>query len=107
MPWLYLRRQDISSHGIDYVEYVGPGLTWRRISSILVISMWSNDIKCRYMFHVPYKNLARKGLTSRAILSIIVDYSLAVGEWSVALDECEIGGCDIMSPGYPGTYTVI
>ena len=23
-----LRRQDISSHAIDYIEYVGPSLTW-------------------------------------------------------------------------------
>ena len=25
--------------------------------------MWSNDIKCKYMFMLPLKNLARKGLT--------------------------------------------
>ena len=24
--------------------------------------MWSNDIKCKYMFMFPLKNLARKGL---------------------------------------------
>ena len=41
-----LRRYDISSHDIDYVEYVGPGLTWGRTLSACVISMWSNDIKC-------------------------------------------------------------
>ena len=45
-----LPRQDISSHDIDYVEYVGPGLTWGRILSTCIISMWSNDIKCKYMF---------------------------------------------------------
>ena len=39
-----LRRQDISSHDIDYVEYVGPGLTWRRILSTCVMSIWSNDM---------------------------------------------------------------
>ena len=33
-----------TSHDIDYVEYVGPGLTWGRILSTCVISMWSNDI---------------------------------------------------------------
>ena len=30
MPWLLTspeRRQEINSHDIDYVEYVGPGLT--------------------------------------------------------------------------------
>ena len=37
--------RDISSHDIDYVEYVGPGLTWGRILSTCVITMWSNDIK--------------------------------------------------------------
>ena len=41
----YRRRQDISSHDIDYVEYVGPGLTWERMLSTCVISMWINDIK--------------------------------------------------------------
>ena len=33
-----------------YVEYVGPGLTWGRILSTCVTQMWSNDIKCKYMF---------------------------------------------------------
>ena len=40
-----LRRQDISSHDIDYIEYVGPSLTWGRILSVRVISMWRNDTK--------------------------------------------------------------
>ena len=57
-----LRRQDISSHGIDWVEYVSLGLTWGRILSTCVISMWSNDIKCKYIFMLPLNNLARKGL---------------------------------------------
>ena len=39
-----------TSAAIDYVEYVGPGLTWGRILSTCVMSMWSNDIKCKYMF---------------------------------------------------------
>ena len=59
MPW---RRKEISSHDIDYVEYVGPGLTWGRILITCVLSMWSNDIRCKYMFMFPLKNLARKGL---------------------------------------------
>ena len=58
-----LRRQNISSHDIDYVEYVGPGLTWGRILSTCVISMWSNDIKWKCMFMFPLKILARKELT--------------------------------------------
>ena len=52
----------ISSHDIDYVAYVGPGLTWRKILSTCVKSMWSNDIKCKYMFMFPLNNLARKEL---------------------------------------------
>ena len=57
-----LRRQDISSHDIDYIEYVGPSLIWGKILSTCVKSMWRNDIKCKYMFMFPQKNLARKGL---------------------------------------------
>ena len=52
----------ISSHDIDYIEYVGPSLTGGRIWSTCVKSMWRNDIKCKYMFMFPLKNLARKGL---------------------------------------------
>ena len=63
-----LHRQDISSHDIDYVKYVGPGLTWGRILSTCVISMWSNDIKCKYMFMFRLENLARKGSTARKSL---------------------------------------
>ena len=45
-----LRRQDISSHHIDSIEYVCPYLTWGRIQSTCVISTWSNDIKCKCLF---------------------------------------------------------
>ena len=55
-----LRCQDISSHDIDSVEYVGPGLTWGMILSTCVTSMWSNDIKCKCMFLFPLKNLRVK-----------------------------------------------
>ena len=61
-----LRRQDISSHDIDFVEYVSPGLTWERILCTCAMSMWSNDIKCKYMFMFPLKKLARKGLIFHA-----------------------------------------
>ena len=57
-----LRGQDISSHDIDYIEYVGPSLTWASVLSTCVKSMWGNDIKCKYMFMFPQKKLARKGL---------------------------------------------
>ena len=54
-----LRRQDTSSHDIDYIVCVGPSLTRGRILNTCVKSMWSNDIKCKYMFLLPLKNLAR------------------------------------------------
>ena len=67
-------RQDISSHAIDYIEYVAPSLTWGRILSTCVISMWINDTKCKYMFMFPLKKLARKGLNQNwsPILSMTV-----------------------------------
>ena len=64
-----LRRQDISSHDIDYIEYVGPSRIRGSVSSPCVKSMWSNDIKCKYMFMFPLKNLARKGLIVCMVLS--------------------------------------
>ena len=36
---------DVRNHGIDYVEHVGPDLTWERNLSTCVLSMWSKDIK--------------------------------------------------------------
>ena len=54
---------DISSHDIDYAQYVSPRLTSGKILSTCVISMWSNDIYCKYMFMFLLKNLARKGLS--------------------------------------------
>ena len=44
------------------MEFTGPSFTWVRILSTCVKSMWMNDIKCKYMFMFPLKNLARKGL---------------------------------------------
>ena len=40
----------------EYAEWVGPCLTWGMISTTYVISMWRNDIKCKYMFLFPLKN---------------------------------------------------
>ena len=51
--------QDISSHDIDQVS---PCLTWGRISTTCVISVWRIDIKCKCMFMFPLENLACKGL---------------------------------------------
>ena len=38
---------------IDYVDFVGPGPTRGRILGTRVISLGSNDIKCKYMFMFP------------------------------------------------------
>ena len=61
MPWL-LTSPGHQNHAIDYVEYVGPGLTWGRILSTSVISMLSNDMKCKHVFMFPLQNVARKEL---------------------------------------------
>ena len=45
-----------------YVEYENPCLTRGRISTTCVISMWMNYIKCKYMFMLSLKHLARRGL---------------------------------------------
>ena len=55
-----LSRQDINGHDIDYVEYVGFGLTWKRILSTCVIPVWSNDMRYKYMIMFPLQNLAHK-----------------------------------------------
>ena len=55
--------QDISMHGIDYVEYVISCLTWERISATCVMSVKRNDIQCKYMFCSHWKNLSCKGST--------------------------------------------
>ena len=57
-----LRHQDISSHDIDYMEYVGPFLTWGSVLSTSVKSMWRDDLKYKYMFMFPQKSFTRKGL---------------------------------------------
>ena len=57
-----LSHQDISSYDIDYIEYVGPSLTWGSVLSTSAKSMWRNDIKRKYMFMFPQNNLAHKGL---------------------------------------------
>ena len=51
---------------------MGPGLTWGRILSTCVISMGSNDRKCKYMFMFPLKNLARKELIMTFVVAVAV-----------------------------------
>ena len=54
-----LRRMDITTHGINYIGYVGSCLIWGRISITCVISMRRNDIKCKYMFFFPLKKYVK------------------------------------------------
>ena len=61
-----LRRQDINNHDIDWVKLLTPGLIPGMISIIYGMSVWRNDIKCKYMFLFPLKNLARKELITTA-----------------------------------------
>ena len=49
-PWYWLCRI------CRFLSYYG------RMLSTCIISMWSNDIKCKYMFMLLLNNLARKGL---------------------------------------------
>ena len=63
MPWL------LTSPGHQQPWYwlcrIGKSLSYcGRIPTTCVISMWSNDIKCKYMFLFPLKNLACKGLNA-------------------------------------------
>ena len=58
----FLCRQDISTHDIDYAEYVSSCLTWGRISTTCVMSMWKNGKMWIYVFLFPLKNSASKGL---------------------------------------------
>ena len=58
MPWLLTS----PGHQQPWYGLCSPGLTWGRILSTRVISIWSNDIKCKYMFMFHQENLARKGL---------------------------------------------
>ena len=40
----------------------GSGLICGGILSTCVISMWNNDLKCKFVFMFPLRNLARKEL---------------------------------------------
>ena len=61
MPWL------LTSPGHQQPWYLLCRIckSWsysRKDLSTCVISMWSNEIKCKYMFMFPLNNLTRKGL---------------------------------------------
>ena len=57
------RHQDISTHDIDYAEYVSSCITWGRISTTCVMSVWRNDRTCIYIFMFPLNNSTCNGLT--------------------------------------------
>ena len=62
----YVARTSAAMILTDYLEYVGPGLSR---------GIWSNDIKCKYMFMFSLENLACKGLRNRR-LTIDFHYSM-------------------------------
>ena len=58
-----LRHQDISTHDINWVEYVRSCLTWWMISTICVMSVRLNDINHIYISYMSLmKQIACKGL---------------------------------------------
>ena len=57
--------QDISTHDTDYIEKISPCFRWERISTTCVMSVWGNEINCKYISMFPLKNLAHKGLNMR------------------------------------------
>ena len=50
--------------------------TWGRILGTCVISVWRNDIKCKYIFMFTLKNLVPKGLTTLHFKCSNVDINL-------------------------------
>ena len=70
-----LHRQDISTHDIG----IGKHLSYlRKDFYYLCHVMWTNKIKCEYMFMFPLKNLARKELTH------LFDQSAMCHFWSIS-----------------------
>ena len=62
-----LHSQVVSTHDIDYVEWLATCLPWQKISSTCAITVWGNDRNCKYIFMVLLKNLAHKGLNRTTI----------------------------------------
>ena len=52
--------------------------------------MWSNGTKCRYMFMFPVKNLARKGLLTQSMLTILLVMEVVVRKqyYLLRLNQC-------------------
>ena len=73
-----LCHQDISTHDINYEEYVSSCLTWGKTSTTCVMSVWRNDKNCSYIFMFPVKNSACEGLSH---LSMDLCKTLAL--WSI------------------------
>ena len=53
-----LRHQDISTHEFDYVELLRSYISWGRVSTTCVMSLWRNDINCSYNLIFTMKKLA-------------------------------------------------
>ena len=89
-----LRRQDIISHDINCIGYVDPSLTWGRIFSTCVKSMWRNDIKSKYMFMFPQNKLACKWLSTATLsVSILWMCSCHHGLWFLMPPVASLGVC--------------
>ena len=76
-----------STHDIDHKEWVSSCLTWGRISTTCLMSMWRNEINCRYICMFPVENLVHKRL--RWIL-----VGLSISYWHLVLWAIgNRGGC--------------
>ena len=69
-PWYWLCRI------CRFLSYYG------RMLSTCIISMWSNDIKCKYMFMLLLNNLARKGLRTECLKIHL--YPCGLHSWFIA-----------------------
>ena len=77
MPW------PLASPGHNQPRYwlcrdVGRRLTWR-LPTTCVMSTWSDDLKCKYMFLFPLKNLAHIGFLYKKTYATI-DHLFTEGE---------------------------
>ena len=82
-----LRRQDISTHDIGYVEWASSCLTLGRISNTCIMSMWRNDMKCEYMLFL--KKIAHKGLTWTLPVPVLYITGPELGH-QYAVYECSV-----------------
>ena len=88
MPWLLTSPRHQQPCYFVYVEYVGHCLTWGRILSTCVISIWKNDIICKYMFMLPLKKLAHKRILRKWVDNLCHRGGLSMGLMGVQCRPC-------------------